>query len=140
MIVAFVLRNASQKRAARADAHRRAMQVSTAAMALRDRAAVLPMSPDADRARLLSDLSADLDRVEGEFQSLRADPALQDASSEIDAVLLSLTDLRGAIAAQVGAGAVDEELIRQRIETLDGGLQHFRERLAAPGPTGDQPA
>ena len=101
VIVAFVLRNASQKRAARADAHRRALQASTAAMALRDRAAVLPMSPDADRARLLSDLSADLDRVEGEFQSLRADPALQDASAEIDAVLLSLTDLRGAIA---GAG------------------------------------
>ena len=136
VIVAFILRNASQKRAARAEAHRRALQASTAAMALRDRAAVLPMSPDADRARLLSDLSADLDRVEGEFQSLRADPALQDASAEIDEVLLSLTDLRGAIAAQVGAGAVDEELVRQRIEVLDGGLQRFRDRLAGPGLAG----
>jgi hypothetical protein len=140
VIVAFILRNASQKRAALAAAHRRALQASTAAMALRDRAAVLPMSPDADRARLLSDLSADLDRVEGEFQSLRADPSLQDASAEIDEVLLSLTDLRGAIAAQVGAGAVDEELVRQRIEVLDGGLQRFRDRLTPPGPTGDQPA
>ena len=89
---------------------------------------------------MLSDLSADLDRVEGESQSLRADPALQDASAEIDEVLLSLTDLRGAIAAQVGAGAVDEELVRQRIEALDGGLQRFRERLAAPGSPDEPPA
>lgn len=140
VIAAFLLRNASQKRTARAEAHRRALQVSTAAMALRDRAAVLPMSPEADRARLLSDLSADLDRVEGEFRSLRADPTLQDATVEIDEVLLSLTDLRGAIQAQVGAGAVDEGLVRQRIEVLDGGLQRFRERLAGPGSPGEPPA
>jgi hypothetical protein len=98
-------------------------------MALHDQAAVLPMTTDVDRPRMLGDVSAALDRVSGEFDALAAEPALRDASAEIRQVQLSLGNLRGALHAQVEAQGVDPGLLRERLASLEGALQGFRERL-----------
>jgi hypothetical protein len=128
-ITAFVLR-ARSRRAAAATARQRALDAYTDAVALHDQAAVLPMSADVDRRRMLSDVSASLDRVMGEFDALAVEPALRDASAEIGQVQLSLRNLRGALQAQVEAGGIDPELLRARLADLDGALQPFRQRLS----------
>jgi hypothetical protein len=138
VVVAFVLRNASAKRAAREAAHRRGLRAYSDAVALHDRAAVLPMSEGAERTRLLDEVTTGLDRVAGEFEALAAEPALQDAGAEIGDVRTSLTDLRGAVQAQLAAGAIDQDLLRQRLAVLDDGLQRFRQRLAAGEPASPQ--
>jgi hypothetical protein len=103
-------------------------------MALHDEAAVLPMSADVDRARMISDVSASTDRVIGEFDALAVEPALSDASAEIGQVQLSLRNLRGALQAQVEAGGIEPELLRARLADLDGALQPFRQRLSPTTP------
>jgi hypothetical protein len=100
-IAAYVLRRRSGKAAA-ADAHRRALDAYASAMALHDEAAVLPMSAEGDRARMLSLVPANLDRVAGQFDALATEPAVREASAEIEQVQLALGSLRGAIQAQVG--------------------------------------
>ena len=132
-IVAYVLR-ARSKRAAAAAVRRRALDAYASAMALHDEAAVLPMSADVDRPRMLSDVSASTDRVIGEFDALAVEPALSDASAEIGQVQLSLRNLRGALQAQVEAGGIDPELLRARLADLDGALQPFRQRLSPTTP------
>jgi hypothetical protein len=132
-IVAFVLRRRSGKAAA-ADAHRRALDAYASGMALHDEAAVLPMSAEADRARMLSDVSANLDRVAGQFDALATEPAVRAASAEIEQVQLAIGSLRGAIQAQVGAGGVDADLLRDRLADLNDSLQGFRRRLAPTTP------
>ena len=104
-------------------------------MALHDEAAVLPMAAEADRARLLSEVSAQLDAVSGRFDALAAEPGLRDASAEIAAVQLALGDLRGAIQAQVGAGGIDTDLLRARLVDLDVALRGFRARVSPQTPT-----
>jgi hypothetical protein len=131
--VAYVLRVRS-KRAGVAAARRRALDAYTSAMALHDQAAVLPMTTDVDRSRMLGDVSAALDRVSGEFDALAAEPAIHDASAEVQQVQLSLTDLRGALQAQVEARGIDAELLRERLAVMDGALQRFRQRLSPATP------
>ena len=101
-------------------------------MALHDQAAVLPMSADVDRPRLLGELSAHVDRVSARFDALAGEPALKGAAAELGDVRLSLTDLRGAFGAQVAAGTVDADLLRQRLATLEASLQRFRARIEPP--------
>ena len=103
-------------------------------MALHDEAAVLPMSAEGDRARMLSDVSANLDRVAGQFDALATEPAVREASAEIEQVQLALGSLRGAIQAQVGAGGVDADLLRDRLADLNDSLQGFRRRLTPTTP------
>jgi hypothetical protein len=101
-------------------------------MALHDEAAVLPMSAEPDRARLLGDVAARVDRVAGEFDALASEPALGDASLEIGEVQRSLASLRGALQAQIDAQAIDPDLLRERLGDLEGALQRFRERISPP--------
>jgi len=101
---------------------------------MHDQAAVLPMSADTDRARMLGDVSGSLDRVAGQFDALATEPAMREASAEIEQVQLALGSLRGAIQAQVGAGGVDADLLRDRLADLNAGLQRFRQRLSPTTP------
>ena len=103
-------------------------------MALHDEAAVLPMSSEADRARMLSDVSATLDLVARQFDALATEPAMRSASAEIEETQLALGNLRGAIQAQVGAGGLDADLLRGRLVDLNDSLQRFRQRLSATTP------
>ena len=128
-IVAYVLRRRSN-RAAAAEVHRRALDAYASAMALHDQAAVLPMTADVDRPRVLGDVSASLDRVSGEFDALAAEPAMHEASAEIGDVRLSLGNLRAALQAQVAAGGIDPDLLRERLADLDAALQRLRQRLS----------
>ena len=130
-IVAFLLRRRSGKAAA-ADAHKRALDAYASGMALHDAAAVLPMSAEADRARMLGDVSGSLDRVAGQFDALAIDPEMREASAEIEQVQLALGSLRGSIQAQVGAGGLDADLLRDRLVDLNAGLQRFRQRMSPP--------
>jgi hypothetical protein len=134
IVIALVLR-ARSSRTAGAEARRVAMAAYSEAMALHDQAAVLPMSAEADRPRLLGDVSAGLDRTAGRFEALVADPALKEAAAELGDVRLAIGDLRGALGAQVAAGSVDPDLLRARLAALDASLQRFRERVEPP-PTG----
>jgi len=131
VVVALVLR-ARSSRAAAAEAHRSAMAAYTEAMALHDQAAVLPMSADADRPRLLGEVSAGLDRTAARFDALAPEPALHDAAAELEEVRLALGNLRGALGAQVAAGALDADLLRERLTALDASLQRFRRRVEPP--------
>jgi hypothetical protein len=106
-------------------------------MALHDEAAVLPMSTDADRARLVSEVSTRTDGVAAEFDALAAEPGLRAESAEIGDVQVALGNLRGAIQAQVDAGGLDADLLRERLSSLDAALQRFRAGVAPPtGPPG----
>jgi hypothetical protein len=115
--VAFVLR-ARSSRAAAKEAH--------------DRAAVLPMSAEQDRARMLADVSGEVDRTVASFDALAAEPALQGASVQVQDVRLALTDLRGSLGAQVAAGGIDPDLLRGRLATLEAALQRFRSAIEPP--------
>jgi len=128
-IVAFLLRRRSGQEAAAA-AHKRALDAYASGMALHDAAAVLPMSAETDRARMLGDVSGNLDRVAGQFDALATDPEMREASAEIEQVQLALGRLRGSIQAQVGAGGLDADLLRDRLADLNAGLQRFRQRLS----------
>jgi len=108
------------------------MAAYSEAMALHDQAAVLPMSADADRPRLLGDASAGLDRTAARFEALAADPAMKEAAAELGDVRLALGNLRGALGAQVAAGSVDPDLLRERLAALDASLQRFRGRVEPP--------
>jgi hypothetical protein len=132
-ITAFVLR-ARSRQAAAAAVRQRALDAYADAVALHDQAAVLPMSADVDRPRMLSDVSASLDRVIGAFEALSLEPALRDASEEIRQVQLALGNLRGALQAQVEAGGIDPELLRARLADLDSTLQPYRQRLMPTAP------
>ena len=132
-IAAYVLR-ARSGRAAAAAARQRALDAYANAVALHDEAAVLPMSADVDRPRMLSDVSSTLDRVIGEFDALSVEPAMRDASAEIQQVHLALGNLRGALQAQVEARGIDPDLLRERLADLDGALQRFRQRLSPTTP------
>jgi len=132
-VVAYVVRRRS-KRAAATEVRRRSLDVYAKAVALHDQAAVLPMSAEVDRARMLSEVSATLDGVIGEFDALAAEPTLDDASAEIGDVQLSLGNLRGALRAQVEARGIDPELLRGRLADLDNALQRFRQRISATQP------
>jgi hypothetical protein len=132
-IAAYVLR-ARSGRAAAAAARQRALDAYANAVALHDEAAVLPMSADVDRPRMLSDVSSTLDRVIGEFDALSVEPAMRDASAEIRQAQLSLGNLRGALQAQVEARGIDPDLLRERLADLDGALQRFRQRLSPTTP------
>ncbi len=103
-------------------------------MALHDEAAVLPMSLDVDRPRLMSEVSANLDRVIGEFDALALEPAMRDMSPEVGEVQRSLGNLRGSLQAQVEARGVEPELLRVRLADLDGSLQRFQQRLSQTTP------
>jgi hypothetical protein len=128
-IVAYVVRRRS-KRAAEEEIRRRSLDAYTKAVALHDQAAVLPMSAEVDRARMMSAVVATLDTVIGEFDALAAEPTSGDASTEIGDVQLALGNLRGALQAQVQARGIDAELLRERLADLDGALQRFRERIS----------
>jgi hypothetical protein len=132
-VAAYVLRRRSNHDAS-LDLHRRALNAYASAMALHDQAAVLPMTADADRPRMLGEVSVSLDRVAGEFDALAAEPAMRDASAEIGEVRLSLGSLRGTMQAQVEAGGIDSELLRERLVDLDGALQRFRQRVSPTTP------
>jgi len=43
-----------------------------------------------------------------------------------------LGNLRGALGAQVAAGALDADLLRERLAALDASLQRFRQRVEPP--------
>ena len=131
VVVALVLR-ARSSRAAGAETHRNAVAAYTEGIALHDQAAVLPMSADVDRPRLLGNLSATLDRTAARFDALAAEPALHEAAAELGDVRLALGNLRGALSAQVAAGTVDAELLRERLAALDTSLQRFRNRIEPP--------
>lgn len=103
-------------------------------MALHDEAAVLPMSTDVDRPRMMSEVSARLDHVTGEFDALAMEPAMREASAEVGDVQRSLGNLRGALQAQVEARGIEPELLRERLSDLDGALQRFRQRLSPTTP------
>jgi len=128
-VVAYVVRRRS-KRAAATEVRRRSLDVYAKAVALHDQAAVLPMSAEVDRARMLSEVSATLDRVIGEFDALAAEPTMDEGFAEIGDVQLSLGNLRGALQAQVEARGIDPELLRERLADLDGALQRFRQRIS----------
>jgi hypothetical protein len=132
-IAAYVLR-AGSKGAAAVAARQRALDAYASAMTLHDEAAVLPMSADVDRPRMLGEMSVSLDRVIGEFDALSVEPSLRDASAEIGQVRLSLGNLRGALQAQVEARGIDAELLRARLADLDGALQSLRQRLSPTTP------
>jgi hypothetical protein len=132
--IAAYARSRSSKRAAAAALRQRGLDAYAEAMALRDEAAVLPMGTEAVRARLLSEVSTRLDAVAGSFDALAAEPGLQEASAEIGEVQMALGNLRGAIRAQVDAGGVDPDLLRERLTDLDGALQRFRARVSPPAP------
>ena len=55
---------------------------------------------------------------------------MSETSAEIAEVQLALGNLRGAFAAQVEAGGIDPDLLRERLTELDGSLRGFRERLS----------
>lgn len=131
VIVAFVMR-ARSSRAAAKEAHDRALRAYTDAMAMHDRAAVLPMSAEPDRARMLGEVSADVDRTVASFDALAAEPTMQDASVQVQDVRLALTDLRGSLGAQVAAGGIDPDLLRGRLATLEAALQRFRRAIEPP--------
>jgi hypothetical protein len=131
-IAAYVIRRRSTRDAS-AEAHRRALDAYASAMALHDQAAVLPITSDVDRPRMLGDVSASLERVTGEFDSLAAEGALRDLSVEIGDVRMSLGSLHGALQAQVEAQGIEPELLRDRLADLDGALQRFRQRVS-PSP------
>ena len=101
-------------------------------MALHDQAAVLPMSAAVDVPRLLGNVSAGVDRTAAKFDALAAEPALQEAAAELGDVRLALGNLRGALQAQVAAGSVDPDLLRERLAALDASLQRFRTRIEPP--------
>jgi hypothetical protein len=104
-------------------------------MALHDEASVLPMSTETDRARLLSEVSMRTDGVAADFDALAAEPALRAAAAEIGDVQVALGSLRGAIQAQVEAGGLDADLLRERLSSLEAALQRFRARVSPPTPT-----
>jgi hypothetical protein len=131
VIVALILR-ARSSRAAAKEVHARALQAYTDATAMHDRAAVLPMSAEQDRARLLGEVSAELDRTVAVFEGLAAEPAMQSASVQVQDVRLALTDLRGSLGAQVAAGGIDPDLLRGRLATLETSLQRFRGAIEPP--------
>ncbi len=116
--------------------HGRALQAYTDAMAMHDRAAVLPMSAEQDRARLLGDVSAELERTVAAFEALATEPAMQSASAQVQYVRLALTDLRGALGAQVAAGGIDADLLRGRLATLETALHGFRGGIEPPTSSG----
>jgi hypothetical protein len=118
------------KRDASLDLHRLALDAYASATALHDQAAVLPMTADADRPRMLGEVSASLDRVAGEFDVLAAEPGMADISTEIGEVRLSLGSLRGALQAQAEARGIDPELLRERLMDLDGALRRFHLRVS----------
>ena len=130
--IAAYARSRSSRRAAAAELQRRALNAYAAAMGLHDEAAVLPMTTDADRTRLLTEVSSRLDTVTGEFDALASDPGLHEASAEIAELQTSLGNLRGAVQAQVDAGGIDPDLLRTRLSDLDGALQRFHARLVPP--------
>jgi hypothetical protein len=130
--IAWYARARSSKRAAAEALHRRGLDSYTAGMALHDEAAVLPMTPEADRARVLGEVSASVDRVTGQFDALATDPGSQGSAAEIEAVQLALGSLRGALQAQVGAGAIDAQLLRERLAGLESALERFRQRVSPP--------
>ena len=99
-------------------------------MALHDQVSMLPMSTDVDRPRMLGEVSASLDLVIGEFDALVVEPELREALGEIGDVRVSLGSLRGALRAQVEAGGIDPDLLRERLVDLDGALHRFRQRLS----------
>ncbi len=131
VVIALILR-ARSSRAAAAEAHRNAMAAYSEGMALHDQAAVLPMSADVDRPRLLGSVSAGVDRTAAKFDALAAEPALKDAAVELGDVRLALGNLRGALGAQVAAGSLDPDLLRERLDALDASLQRFRTRFEPP--------
>jgi hypothetical protein len=131
-VIAFLARSMSAKRLAAADARERGLASFGEAMALHDAVAVLPMSSDADRARLLIEASANLERVDAGFDALATDPALAEAAAEIDDVRLALDELHGALQAQVAAAAIEPELLRMPLSELQGALEAFRRRLSPP--------
>jgi hypothetical protein len=101
-------------------------------MTLHDQAAVLPMSAAADVPRLLGNVSASVDRTAAKFDALAAEPSLHEAAAELGDVRLALGNLRGALGAQVAAGSIDPDLLRQRLAALDASLQRFRGRIEPP--------
>jgi hypothetical protein len=135
VIVALILR-ARSSRAAAKEAHDRALRAYSDAMAMHDRAAVLPMSTEQDRARMLGEVSAELDRTVASFDALAGEPTMQSASVQVQDVRLALTDLRGSIGAQVAAGGIDPDLLRGRLATLEASLQRFRGAIEPPAPSG----
>jgi hypothetical protein len=53
---------------------------------------------------------------------------------DIGQVQLALSNLRGALQAQVEAGGIDPDLLRGRLADLNTGLQRFRERVSPTTP------
>ena len=104
-------------------------------MALHDEASVLRMTGEADRTRLLSEVSTRTDGVAAEFDALAAEPGLRAAAPQIGDVQVALGNLRGAIQAQVDAGGLDADLLRERLSSLDAALQRFRASVAPPTPS-----
>jgi len=133
VISAYVLRRRST-RAASAEAHQRALDAYASAMALHDQVAVLPMASDVERPRMLSEVSASLDRVTRDFAVLATEPSIRDATAEIGDVQLSLGSVRATLQAQIVAGAIDPDLLRERLLDLDRALQAFRQRVSPTTP------
>lgn len=129
VVVAYALRRRSV-RASSAKVQQRALLAYASAMALHDQVSMLPMSTDVDRPRMLGEVSASLDLVIGEFDALVVEPELREALGEIGDVRVSLGSLRGALRAQVEAGGIDPDLLRERLVDLDGALHRFRQRLS----------
>jgi hypothetical protein len=127
--VVILMRRASSRRAAAGEATRRAVQGYTDGMALRDIAAVMPMSAVTDRARLFGELTSKLERVIRTFDALAVDPELMEIRPQIGGVQLSLGTLRGALRAQVQAREMDPANLENRLADLDGALQALRDSL-----------
>ena len=130
--VVLLMRRASSRRAAAEEATRRAVQGYTDGMALRDIAAVMPMSAVTDRARLFGELTSKLERVIRTFDALAVDPELMEIRPQIEGVQLSLGTLRGALRAQVQAREMDLAILDDRLADLDGALQALRDSLRPP--------
>ena len=85
---------------------------------------------------MLGEVSAEVDRTVASFDALAAEPAMQSASAQVQDVRLALTDLRGALGAQVAAGGIDPDLLRGRLATLEAALQRFRGAVEPPASSG----
>jgi hypothetical protein len=57
-----------------------------------------------------------------------------EALPDIGQVQLALSNLRGALQAQVEAGGIDPDLLRGRLSDLNTGLQRFRQRVSPTTP------